>query len=79
MNTNALLKRITRDPAILCGKPIVRGMRIGVDTILSDLASGLSFTEIIDQHPMIDENDIKACILYAEKAVEELNKLKQTA
>jgi len=79
MKTTTLLKRITRDPAIMSGKPVVRGMRIGVDTILSDLASGLSFTEIKDQHPMIDENDIKACILYAEKAMEELNKLKQTS
>ena len=79
MKTNTSLKRITRDPAIMSGKPVIRGMRIGVDTILSDLASGLSFSEIIDQHPMINENDIKACILYAEKAIEELNKLKQTA
>ena len=79
MKSNILLKRITRDPGILAGKPIVRGMRIGVDTILNDLASGLSFTEIIEQHPMVDEKDIKACILYAEKSMEELNKLKKTA
>lgn len=79
MKTNVLLKRITRNPGILLGKPIIRGMRIGVDTILNDLANGLSFSEIIEQHPMLDEKDIKACILYAEKSMNELNKLKQTA
>jgi len=54
-------------------------MRIGVDTILNDLTNGLSFAEIIVQHPMLVEEDIKACILYAEKSVDELSKLKKTA
>lgn len=79
MKANLLVNRITRDHKILLGKPVVRGMRIGVDTVLNDLANGLSFSEIIEQHPMLDAEDIKACILYAEKSIKELSKLKESA
>lgn len=79
MKATLLVNRITRDHKILLGKPVVRGMRIGVDTVLNDLANGLSFSEIIEQHPMLDAEDIKACILYAEKSIEELSKLKESA
>ena len=80
MTNKELLKRITKNPEIMGGKAVIRGMRIGVDTILHDLACGYSFDQIIEQHPIIDANDIKACLIYAEEAVEKMNnKVKKSA
>ncbi|HEY8661615.1 MAG TPA: DUF433 domain-containing protein [Hanamia sp.] len=60
-----LLNRITHNPSILSGKPIIRGMRISVEHILKMLARGISHDEIIDEYPFLEEDDIKACLLYA--------------
>lgn len=49
----------------MSGRPVVRGMRFPVSNILELLASGLSVNEIINQHPLLEENDIKAALLYA--------------
>lgn len=60
-----LLNRITRDPAILTGKPIIRGMRISVEQILKMLARDISHSEILAEFPVLEEDDIKACLIYA--------------
>ncbi len=60
-----LLNRITTNPSILTGKPIIRGMRISVGHILKMLARGISHKEIIEEYPFLEEDDIKACLLYA--------------
>jgi len=60
-----LLNRITHNPSILTGKPIIRGMRISVEHILKMLARGISHDDIIDEYPFLEEDDIKACLLYA--------------
>lgn len=59
-----LLNRITNNPAILAGKPVIRGMRISVEHILMMLARGISNEEIIEEYPFLEEEDIKACLLY---------------
>ena len=66
-----LLKRIEANPKILVGKPIIRGMRISVQQVLNQLAAGNSTEEILRHHPMLEPEDITACILYAVKLVEE--------
>jgi uncharacterized protein (DUF433 family) len=71
MNTKTLLNRISRDPKILGGKPLVRGMRIGVDTILDDLACGYTFDHILKERPILEKEDIIACLVYASKTVRE--------
>ena len=60
-----LLNRITNNPAILTGKPVIRGMRISVEQILKMLARGISHTDIIREFPLMEDDDIKACLVYA--------------
>jgi uncharacterized protein (DUF433 family) len=60
-----LLNRITTNPDILSGKPVVRGMRISVEQVIKMLARGISVEDIIEEYPLLDEDDIKACLLYA--------------
>lgn len=60
-----LLGRITTDPAIFGGKPIIRGMRISVETILSLLSQGESCESLLDDYPDLAEDDIRACIAFA--------------
>ena len=66
-----LLSRIVVDPAILAGKPIVRGLRISVDHILRSLAGGLTKEELLVDYPDLESEDIQACLLYAAQLVEE--------
>jgi uncharacterized protein (DUF433 family) len=62
-------KRITIDPAICHGKPIIRGMRWPVEVILDMLSSGMSSAEIISDHPELEKEDIMACLNYARLSV----------
>jgi uncharacterized protein (DUF433 family) len=68
--TENLLSRITIDKEILCGKPIIRGMRISVAMILELLAKGSSMQEILEDYPDLDVADIHAALLYAHHLVE---------
>jgi uncharacterized protein (DUF433 family) len=60
-----LLNRITNNPSVLTGKPVIRGMRISVEQILKMLARGISHSEIIHEYPLLEEEDIRACLLFA--------------
>ena len=60
-----LLNRITSLPEILNGKPTIRGMRFLVSDILEMLASGMKDEEILEQHPVLQQADIQASLLYA--------------
>jgi uncharacterized protein (DUF433 family) len=68
--TENLLSRITIDKRILCGKPIIRGMRISVAMILELLAKGSTMQEILEDYPDLDIADIHAALLYAHHLVE---------
>lgn len=57
--------RINIDPAILVGKPIVRGTRISVELVIHMLARGWSHDDIISQYPHLQREDILACLHYA--------------
>ena len=59
------LDRIASDPAIFGGKPIVRGLRISVELILSLLAQGESQEDILADYPGLRTEDIRACLAYA--------------
>lgn len=71
MPQDDLLKRITADAQIFGGKPIVRGMRISVEMILSLLAQGESADAILDDHPDLEPDDIRACLAYAHAVIAE--------
>lgn len=62
------LHRITSDPAILGGKPTIRGLRISVSDILDLLASGADRREILDDYPYLENEDITAALEYASRS-----------
>jgi uncharacterized protein (DUF433 family) len=61
--------RITLDPAVLAGKPVIRGTRLSVDFIVSLLADGWNETDIVRNYPGITHDDIAACLRYASDAL----------
>ncbi len=60
-----LLARITSDPGIFGGKPIIRGHRFAVEHLLDYLASGMSEAELLADFPFLEPDDIKAALLFA--------------
>jgi uncharacterized protein (DUF433 family) len=66
---NELLKRITYNPEIFGGKPIIRGRRIAVEHILGMLAVGSSIEELLEGYPFLEREDILACLTYARRVV----------
>ena len=60
--------RITCDPAILGGKPCIRGTRLSVDFILELLASNATRAQIIERYPQLTEADIEQAIRFAADA-----------
>ncbi|NJD55696.1 MAG: DUF433 domain-containing protein [Nitrospirae bacterium] len=69
MNEDELLKRITFDPQIFGGKPIIRGMRIAVEHVLGMLAAGSTTEELLEGYPFLEKEDIRACIVFAYRMV----------
>ena len=63
------LERITANPDIFGGKPIIRGMRISVESILSLLAQGESSESILQDYPDLEPDDIRACVAYAHAVI----------
>lgn len=66
---SALLGRITSDPEIFGGKPIIRGMRVSVELVLSLLAQGETTENLLEDYPDLEPDDIRACIAYAHAVV----------
>ncbi len=64
MTDPELLKRMTADPEIFGGKPIIRGMRMSVEMILSLLAQGETREEILADYPELEPEDIRACLAH---------------
>ncbi len=65
----AILNRITADPEILGGKPIIRGMRVSVEPVLSLRAQDESVEAILDDYPELEPAAIRACIAYAHAVI----------
>ena len=64
-NQNGVLGRITTNPGIFAGKPIIRGIRFRVNDVLEMMASGMTKDMILEEHPILETEDIEACLLYA--------------
>ncbi|OOQ57526.1 DUF433 domain-containing protein [Mucilaginibacter pedocola] len=60
-----LLERITVIPGLMGGKPTIRGMRFPVKDVLELLSSGLSVEGILEEHPVLEKEDIEAVLLYS--------------
>jgi uncharacterized protein (DUF433 family) len=69
MNVETLLDKITLAPSICHSKPVVRGLRYPVESILDYLAAGDGVEEILAEFPDLEEGDILACIAYASHTI----------
>jgi uncharacterized protein (DUF433 family) len=58
-------ERITVDPEILAGKPVIRGTRLAVEFVLELLAAGQSENQILENYPGLTRDDVLACLSYA--------------
>jgi uncharacterized protein (DUF433 family) len=70
MPDDNLLDRITLDLHVMVGKPVIRGTRLTVEYILKLLASGATVADILDEYHGVTSEDIRACLLFATKALE---------
>jgi len=71
MEKEKLLKRITIDPEVMVGKPVIRGTRLTVHHIIGLLAGGMTVAEIIQEYRGLTEDDIRACLLFATETLED--------
>jgi uncharacterized protein (DUF433 family) len=69
MNDENLMARITANPKIFGGKPIIRGMRISVELVLSLLAQGETTEALMEDYPELQPEDIRACLAYAHAVI----------
>ena len=71
MNESNLMERITYNPKIFGGKAIIRGRRLAVEHVLGMLATGHTTEGVLADFPWLEPDDIRACLLYAKRAVGE--------
>ncbi|MEA5598573.1 DUF433 domain-containing protein [Rivularia sp. UHCC 0363] len=69
MNEQTLLNRITVNPKIFGGKPIIRDRRLAVEHVLGMLAAGDTFETLLEGYPWLEAEDIQACLVYAPRLV----------
>jgi len=69
MDEQSVLKRITVNPNIFGGKPIIRGRRLAVEHILGMLAAGDTNDTILEGYPWLENEDVQACLIYARRMV----------
>ena len=70
MTDEQLLERITVNPKVMTGKPVIKGTRLTVEFILNLMAHGATDQEIIGEYKGLKKEDIQAWILFASKALE---------
>ncbi len=67
MNEQELLKRITVNPEIFAGKPVIRGRRLAVEHVLGMLAAGDALEDVLRAYPWLEREDVQACLIYARR------------
>jgi uncharacterized protein (DUF433 family) len=71
--------RVTIDPDVCNGKPVIRGMRITVESILDYLSAGETPETILREYPMLEREDIAACLAFASRLMRHRYNIKETA
>jgi len=71
MTEDELLERINVDPRVLVGKPVVKGTRLSVETILNQLAHGATAEELTAEYVGLTKEDIHACLLFASRSLDD--------
>jgi len=72
MKDQQLLERITLNPRVMVGKPVVKGTRLTVDYLLNLLAHGATVDEILEEYDGLTQEDIQACLLFATRSLENM-------
>jgi len=72
MTDQQLLDRITLDPKVMVGKPVIKGTRLTVEYILNLLAHGATVAEILEEYEGLTQEDIQACLLFATRSLENI-------
>ncbi len=70
MNENQILERISTNPKVMLGKPVISGTRLTVEYILNLLAHGSTVEEILQEYPGLTQEDIRACLLFATRSLQ---------
>ena len=70
MQENHLLERITINPRVMVGKPVIKGTRLTVEYILNLLAHNATEGEILREYTSLTREDIQACLLFAAQSLE---------
>ena len=71
MNEQELIERISLDPKVMGGKPVIKGTRLTVEFILGLLAHGATSAEILEEYDGLTAEDLRACFLFATKSLSE--------
>lgn len=79
MKDQDLLERITLNPKVMVGKPIIKGTRLSVEYILNLLAHGATTEEILDEYQGLKAEDIQACFLFATRSLGDTDFMPLTA
>lgn len=70
MTDQQLLTRITLNPNVMAGKPVIKDTRLTVEYVLNLFAHGATAAEILEEYPDLSQEDIQACFLFATKSLE---------
>ena len=69
MKDQDLLERITLNPKVMAGKPVIKGTRLTVEYILNVLAHGATTEELLEEYQGLKPEDIQACFLFASSSL----------
>jgi uncharacterized protein (DUF433 family) len=69
MSDEELLERITLNPDVMAGKPVIQGTRLTVEYVLNLMAHGATEEEILNEYPGLEREDIRACLLFSAKSL----------
>ena len=70
MTDHELAARISLNPKVMVGKPVIRGTRLTVEYILDRFAHGATFDDLLGEYPGLAREDLQACCLFARQALE---------
>ena len=67
-----LLERITLDPKVMIGKPVISGTRLTVEYIINRLAHEATTDEVLAEYTGLTQDDVRACLLFAARALHDI-------
>jgi uncharacterized protein (DUF433 family) len=70
MSDQQLIERISLNPKVMVGKPVIKGTRLTVEYILNLLAHGSTVQDIVSEYKGLSKEDIQACLLFATRSLE---------